>query len=106
MTRYSRWLAAVLLIIAIPAVADSPKVTNPNHMGMSSAKILILRNYFQKQASDLVEPGFQIFVSQRRRAIMHENIGYMARPYSTYNADSMGFPVIPSCFGSGIFGFP
>ena len=77
MARCTRYLAALLLLIAVPAHAESLKVTKPERVGMSSAKLQELRDYFQKQVSDGLEPGFQVVVARRGRVVMHENMGYM-----------------------------
>lgn len=70
-------LAAALFLFALPATADSLAVTKPERVGMSAAKLQVLRDYFQKQVDDGLEPGFQIVVARRGKVVMHENIGYM-----------------------------
>jgi CubicO group peptidase (beta-lactamase class C family) len=77
MARCTRYLAALLLLFAVPAIAESLKVTKPERVGMSSAKLQELQDYFQKQVSDGLEPGFQVIVARRGRVVMHENMGYM-----------------------------
>ena len=68
--------AAALLIFAIPAIAGSLTVTKPERVGMSSAKLQVLRDYFQMQVDKGLEPGMQVVVARRGRVVMHENIGY------------------------------
>lgn len=69
--------ATVLLMFAIPAAAGSLAVTKPERVGMSSAKLEVLRGYFQQQVDDGLEPGIQVLVARRGRVVLHENIGYM-----------------------------
>jgi len=71
------YLVAALLVFALPANADSLTVTKPERVGMSSAKLHVLKDYFQKQVDDGLEPGFQILVARHGKVVMHENIGYM-----------------------------
>jgi len=70
-------LAVALLMFALPAFTGSLPVTKPERVGMSAAKLHVLRDYFQKQVDDGLEPGFQVLVARRGRVVMHENIGYM-----------------------------
>lgn len=77
MTQIRRCLAVVLILLAIPAVAGSLAVTKAERVGMSSAKLQVLKDYFQQQVDDGLEPGFQVVVARRGRVVMHENIGYM-----------------------------
>ena len=76
MTFFIRCLAAALLIFAMPAFAGPLTVTRPERVGMSSAKLQVLRDYFQKQVDDGLEPGMQVVVARRGRVVMHENFGY------------------------------
>jgi len=71
------YLAAAVLVFALPVTADSLTVTKPERVGMSSAKLHVLKDYFQKQVDDGLEPGFQILVARHGKVVMHENIGYM-----------------------------
>ena len=71
------YLVAALLVFSLPANADSLTVTKPERVGMSSAKLHVLKDYFQKQVDDGLEPGFQILVARHGKVVMHENIGYM-----------------------------
>lgn len=70
------WLCAALLFSAIPAIAGTLPVTKPERVGMSSEKLGMLRDYFQKQVDGGLEPGFQIVVARRGRVVMHESIGF------------------------------
>jgi CubicO group peptidase (beta-lactamase class C family) len=72
-----RCLAAALLLFTLPAVAGSLAVSMPEEVGMSSARLQVLRDYFQKQVDDGLEPGFQVIVARRGRVVMHEKIGFM-----------------------------
>ena len=70
-------IAATLLTFTVSAVAGSLAVTKPERVGMSSAKLQVLKEYFRKQIDDGPEPGIQVVVARRGRVVMHENFGYM-----------------------------
>ena len=76
MTSIRHYLAAAVLILAVPAFAGSLATTKPERVGMSSAKLQVLRDYFQQQVESGTEPGVQLVVARRGRVVMHENFGY------------------------------
>ena len=70
-------LAIVQLALVGSAMAGSIELTEPERVGMSSAKLDVLRKYFQEQVDQGLEPGFQILIARRGRIVLHENVGYM-----------------------------
>jgi len=70
-------VSVTLCALAVTAYAGPLPLTKPERVGMSAAKLQVLREYFQKQVDDGFEPGFQVVVARRGRVVMHENIGHM-----------------------------
>ena len=82
------WLATVILLIALPALAGPLPTTKPERVGMSSTKLQVLRDYFQRQVDEGLEPGMQVVVARRGRVVLHENFGFrdaVARDPLTYD---------------------
>lgn len=83
-------IAILLLTITLPAMAGSLAVTKPERVGMSPAKLQVVRNYFQQQVDAGLEPGFQVVIARRGRVVLHENFGYMnAESREPLNFDTM-----------------
>lgn len=76
MPSFRQCLTAAALLLALPVFADSLPTVKPERVGMSSAKLQVLRQYFQQQVDDGLEPGMQVVVARRGRVVMHENFGY------------------------------
>jgi len=70
-------LSLSLWALAATAIAGPLPLTKPEQVGMSAAKLQVLRDYFQGQVDDGLEPGFQVVVARHGQVVMHENIGYM-----------------------------
>ncbi len=69
-------LAAVVFVIALPALADRLPLSRPESVGMSAAKLEVLREYFRNQVASGLEPGMQVLVARRGKVVLHENFGY------------------------------
>ena len=69
-------LPTATLLMAAPVIAGSLPTVEPERVGMSSEKLQILRDYFQNQVNEGIEPGVQVIVARRGRVVMHENFGY------------------------------
>ena len=76
MTLQLHGVVAVLCLFAIPAGAEQHRVTKAEDVGMSSARLQVLRDYFQRQVDHGIEPGVQVLVARRGKVVLHENFGY------------------------------
>ena len=76
MTSIRHCLAVAALFFSLSAFAGSLPTTKPERVGISSAKLQLLRDYFQRQVDTGIEPGMQVVVARRGRVVMHENFGY------------------------------
>jgi CubicO group peptidase (beta-lactamase class C family) len=92
---------ALLLLCSTPAASAPLDVTQPENVGMSSARLAHLKDYFQDLLDDEKTGGYQILISRRGKIVMYENLGWAnvekRIPYSDetlFRIFSMTKPVI------------
>ena len=67
---------AVVILLALPALAERLSLSRPGSVGMSAERLEVLRDYFRGQVDSGLEPGMQVLVARHGKVVLHENFGY------------------------------